>query len=262
MNVLSHHEIEELLGAYALHAVDPDEVAAVEGHLEECPRCRSEVAAHRDTATLLGNSGADAPEGLWERISSQLEEAPPPMRLNLPAPQGNVIPLAARRQGRGTRYIAAALGAAAAITVGVLGAQVVRQQDQVVRQQDQLDRFESTIAEGSLLNSVNVALRDPAAAKGELRSTDGELMASAVLLPDGTGFLMAHDLPPLEGDRTYQLWGKTDSGLISLGLLGSDPGAIVPFSGIDDIDSLAVTAEEDGGVIQSQNLAVVQGELS
>ena len=94
----SHDEIAELLGAYALHAVEPDEVELVEAHLEGCPRCRAEVAAHREVAALLGNSGGDAPDGLWERIASRLEEAPPPMRLSLSdrPPDRAVVPLAGR----------------------------------------------------------------------------------------------------------------------------------------------------------------------
>lgn len=254
MKPLTHEEIQELLGAYALHAVNFDEADVVERHLEECPRCRSEVAGHREVATFLGNTGGDAPEGLWDRISSQLEESPPPMRLNLPGAQGIVIPLAPRRRQRGNRMVAAALGTAAALAIGILGAQVVRQQDQ-------LDRFEEAIEDGSMLSAANVALRDPNAAQAKLQSINGEVTVTAVLLPNGTGFLLAHELPGLEGDRTYQLWGKTDSGLISLGLLGGEPGAIVPFQAGDNIGALAITAEESGGVLQSKNAAVLAGDF-
>ena len=71
MNPLAHEDIQELLGAYALHAVDPDEAEVVERHLEGCPRCRAEVEGHREVATLIGNSGGDAPDGLWDRIASR-----------------------------------------------------------------------------------------------------------------------------------------------------------------------------------------------
>jgi len=251
---LAHDEIEEVLGAYALNAVDSDEAALVEQHLEGCPRCRSEVAGHREVATLLGNTGGDAPAGLWDRISVQLEESPPPMRLDLPGALGTITPLAPRRRERSNRIVAVALGAAAALAIGVLGAQVVRQQDQ-------LDRFEAAIEDGSLLSAANVALRDPEATKVELTSADGTVSVTAVVLSDGTGYLMANELPGLEGGRTYQLWGQTSTGLISLGLLGGAPGAILPFEGGTDLAALAVTAEEAGGVVQSENPAVVVGEL-
>ena len=254
MKRLDHQEIEELLGAFALDAVDPDEAEAVELHLRECPRCRAEVASHREVATLLGNTGGDAPEGVWDRISSQLEEAPPPLRLSLPPTSAAVIPLVSKRRAAAP-IAAAVVGLAAALAIGVLGAQVVRQDNE-------LDRVRVAVEDGSMLSAANVALRDPAATTVHLRSTDGLIMATAVLLPDGTGYLMAQELPGLDRGRTYQLWGKTGSGLVSLGLLGADPGAIVPFSAADHLAALAVTAEEAGGVTQSQNPIVVAGTPS
>jgi anti-sigma factor RsiW len=243
---LAHEEVQELLGAYALHAVDADEAALVERHLEECPRCRGEVANHREVATRLGNSGGVAPDGLWDRIASQLEETPPPMRLNLPDAAASVIPLAGRRARTGW-MAAAALGAAAALAIGVLGAQVVRQQDE-------LDRFEAALADGSMFDSD--------AAQAELQTADGQVLGTAVLLTNGTGYLMADALPALDADRTYQLWGRTDGGVISLGLLGSEPGAIVPFQAGDDVTALAITEEESGGVATSENPAVVAGDVA
>ena len=254
MKPLAHREIEELLGAYALNAVDSDEAMIVEQHLEGCPRCRSEVAGHREVATVLGNTGGDAPAGLWDRISLELDDVPPPMRLGLIGGSASVTPLAPRRRVP-QRFVMAAVGAAAALAIGGLGVQVLRQQDE-------LDRVRVAVEDGSLLSAANVALRDPSASTVHLRSTDGLVTATAVVLSDGTGYLLAQDLPGLAEDRTYQLWGETDAGLISLGLLGGDPSAIVPFSVGQKVDALAVTAEDAGGVVQSDNPAVVAGTLS
>lgn len=69
---MTHDEISELLGAYALDAVSPDEVLEIEQHLSECPRCRAEVAAHREVAGVLGNMSGTAPAGLWSRIADEL----------------------------------------------------------------------------------------------------------------------------------------------------------------------------------------------
>ena len=121
MTSATHDEIEELLGAYALDAVDPDERELVETHLATCPRCCAEVEDHVEVAALLGNSGGDAPDGVWERIASTLVEVPPPMRLELPTPDARIIPLAERRRQRGNRLVVAAMGAAAAMVIGALG---------------------------------------------------------------------------------------------------------------------------------------------
>ena len=252
MSPLAHDEIRELLGAYALHAVEPDEAEAIEQHLEGCPRCRAEVEGHREVASMLGNSGGDAPDGLWDRIASQLEDTPPPMRLDLPEGPATVTPLAPRRRERSNRFLTAALGAAAALAIAVLGAQVVRQQQR-------LDDMESAVEEATLEAAANHAFDDPDALKLQLQSADGEMTARAVVLPDGSGFLVAHELPALAGDRTYQLWGDTGAGsLVSLGLLGDDP-AVVAFEAGTDLDALAITDEEAGGVVQSRNPAVIAG---
>jgi anti-sigma factor RsiW len=76
-----HAELQELLGAYALDAVEADEAAAIERHLPTCPRCRTELADHREVAALLGYAGGSAPSGLWDRIVASLEEPPPALRL-------------------------------------------------------------------------------------------------------------------------------------------------------------------------------------
>ncbi len=249
----THEDIQELLGVYALHALDPDGAQLVEDHLEGCPRCRSEVGGHREVATLLGNTGGDAPEGLWDRISRQLEEAAPPMRLDLPPGAGSVIPFAARRrQPRKNRFLVAALGAAAALLIGTLGAQAVRQDGRI-------SDLQAALEDDAILTAANLALADPTAATAQLASSDGAVGAPAVLLPNGTGYLLAHQLADLDESRTYQLWGATSTGVISLGLLGASPNDVVPFHVSDKVTSLAITDEVSGGVPQSTNPPVVTG---
>ena len=97
--------------------------------------------------------------------------------------------------------------------------------------------------------------------KVELQSSDGETTASAVVLPDGTGYLVAHELPGLDDDLTYQLWGGMGQGsLVSLGVLGTDP-ATIAFQADGDLSALAITQEEAGGVERSENPAVVVGTV-
>ena len=202
---------------------------------------------------MLGNSGGDAPDGAvgpHRRASSRTR----PRRCGSRSrtSPGAVVPLAPRRREPQQPVVAAALGAAAA--AGHRGAR-----RQVVRQQDQLDDMESALDETTLQAAANQAFDDPDAVKVQLQSSDGSMTASAVVLPDGSGYLMAHELPGLADDRTYQLWGDTGAGsLVSLGLLGADP-ATIAFQAGTDLSALAITEEEAGGVDQSQNPAVVAG---
>ncbi|MDG1786151.1 MAG: hypothetical protein P8H61_09525, partial [Ilumatobacter sp.] len=61
------HDLDELLGAYALDAVSPEEADRVEDYLAINPRAAAEVREHREVATMLAFTGMDAPEGLWSR---------------------------------------------------------------------------------------------------------------------------------------------------------------------------------------------------
>ena len=70
---MSHEEIESLLGAYALDAVDPETTAVIEAHLEGCMRCTAEVAQHHEVAGLLANAGGPSPARLWDGIAAQLD---------------------------------------------------------------------------------------------------------------------------------------------------------------------------------------------
>lgn len=242
---MTHNEISDLLGAYALDAVDPDEREVVERHLRECARCRAEVQDHRETAAMLAHSGSDAPDGVWQRIAESLEEPPPGLRL---AP---VDAYKLPRRRRVPRAMLAAL-AAAAVVVAVLGVQV-RQQDQRI---DQLQ----TALQDPLAPAFQAALADPDSQVFELSSADGQTALRGAIAADGTGYLRASALPRLGSDRTYQLWGAAGDQLISLGVIGPRP-EIVSFRA-DPYTAFAVTEEERAGVVVSTNQPVVAGSTA
>jgi len=105
--VVGHEEIADMLGAFALDAVDGDEAAAIAQHLLTCPRCTAELAEHRSAASLLANQGGDAPGALWDRISAQLQppagaigDMPVPRLLPAAAP-GHVGTVGAAQAGHG-----------------------------------------------------------------------------------------------------------------------------------------------------------------
>jgi hypothetical protein len=249
----THAEIEDLLGAYALDAVDATEATIVEEHLESCPRCRAEVSEHREVAAMLGNSGGAAPEGLWDRIAGSLEETPPPLRM----PVAPVTPFRTRadrdRRGVSARAVAA-LAVAAALLIGFLGAQVVRQERLV-------DDLRGTLNEDVALRGANLALADPDARTTYLENAELGMTATAVVLPDGTGYLLAQELPELDESEAYQLWGVAGETVVSLGVLGADPAEVVPFMASGALDALAITEEVAGGVPVSEQPALLAGEF-
>ena len=244
---LTHDEAADLLGAYALDAVEADERDAIDRHLDECPRCRAEVADHRTVASFLGSEGGRAPDGLWDRVAASLEEAPPELRL---AP---VVPINQRRSV--SLRVGAAAAAVAAGVIAVLGAQVVRLNNEV----DKMSRPER--ADSALLSAATHALADPQTQRVSMRSTDGHLAAEVALTADGTGFLVADQLPALPNDRTYQLWALADGQKISAGVLGAQPHVVAFRYAPSGLSGFAVTDEKAGGVVATTNSPVVLGTL-
>lgn len=252
-----HDEIADLLGAYALDAVDADEAAAVEAHLAVCPRCAAEVADHREVAAMLAHSGAPAPDGLWTRIAASLEEAPPAMDLTLPGPgrvPGDVVDLAERRRRGAPRWLPGAAVAAALVVVALVAGIAIGRGD------TSGDRSEP-LAATALEDVARHVMNDPEATRLVLRSEESEMEAPAAISADGSGYLMGNMLPALDGSETYQLWGIQGDLVVSLGVLGPSPG-VVAFHADPALDALAITQEVAGGVVSSENPAVLVGEVS
>src|SRR4051794_4191002 len=104
-----------LLGAYALGALDEQEVSTVQEHLASCPPCRQEAQDLRELTTALG---AVPPEAL-------LVEGPPPggdLLLQRTLRQARAERARQRWRGRAAAGVAAVLAGAVILAGGaVLG---------------------------------------------------------------------------------------------------------------------------------------------
>jgi anti-sigma-K factor RskA len=224
------NEMDELLGALALDAVEPDEADRLELYLRENPRARAEVEEYREVAALLAGAGAEAPPGIWDRIAEQIEQPPD----GQPAPLLEFRrrgPRAARRGPRRPWPLVAA--AAAVIAVAALSFEVVRQQDR-------LDDLELT--QDALEASV-----DPNAQHFELRRIDDETLAMRLSVrSDREAWVVGEDLEDLPDDQEYQLWVLDGGQPISAGLLGDDPG-VRRFTPQSTGRQYAVSIEPAGG---------------
>ncbi len=241
---MTHDEIQELLGVFALDAVDGSEAAQVEAHLAVCPRCASEVTSHREVAAALAHAGSPAPEGLWDRIAGAIVEPAPALDLS------RMAPLPRRQRARGP--MVGLLGAAAAMTA-VLGTLVVRQDQRV-------DRITATMKQRALEQAAASANADEKAQRVTLRSDDGAIFAQTAVQENGTSYLVRHNLPALEEGRTYQLWGSVGTRNVSLGVLGQNP-SVVSFNVNGAVTTVAITEEEGGGSVFPSGRPVVHGFL-
>ena len=242
---LTPEDIAELLPAYALDAVDDDERASIEAYLVRHPESRDEVAEFQVAASMLAHAGGPPPEGVWERLESIIAESPPPLRV-LPPPDVITRPRTAAKPSadRRWRYLAVAAAVVALVFGGLWIADRGTNEGNQVTDTAQLAR---------------VAATAPGARHVSLTDADGNTLATAVVLGDGTGYLTSQ-LPQAAAGQTYQLWGITKTGTVSLGVLGPNP-TTVAFQAAVPTQSLAISTEASGGVPVSHNAPDAVGDV-
>lgn len=263
--MISHEQASEILGAYALDAVDGEELSELEEHLATCPRCEAELDGLREVAAAMGNSTEALPEGLWSTIAEQLDENrpaeqdPPPMpRLvaSSPAPFRAPAPGRTRRARRAVLLLGAVAVAASAVAV-VLGIDLVRSQNNVTGLEQAAQRHAAAPR-----SPAEVALHTPGHRIVTLENTSHDALAKFVIVPAGRGYLVSSNLPALGAGETYQLWGMVGSTPISLGVLGSSPhGSTFTITGATLASKLALTAEPDGGTVAPTGGIVASGAI-
>jgi anti-sigma factor RsiW len=295
---LTHQDIQELLGVYALDAVDAETAAAVDRHLAECVRCSVEVAQHHEVAGLLANSGGESPAELWSGIARQLDGSRPPawerLARRLETDPGlserATDPREVRPPGDDGEFHAGGPSdparAGDSPSVGVIPIKSGRRRNQVLMrgvvivaaaaavvavvlgvQVNHLHHQVTALQSPTLSQAEKAAVNAPSSKKVLLSSptTSGtsSVKVTVVLTASGTGFVEASELSSLPGSQTYQLWGVIGNQTISLGLLGSHP-RVVPFSvaGNGQVAAFAITAENAGGVVRSTHQPVVAGEVT
>jgi anti-sigma factor RsiW len=288
---MERDEFEDLLAAYALDACDPAEEAAVVSHLEECPRCRAELARHLEVAGVLGNLGGEAPEGLWDRIwgeiaaPGQLEGAsaqtlddsrrsgssahpPPPFAVieglggagSNPEPPGETggrpasSPYGARARKRFIYALAAgAVAAALAVAVGVLGTTVVNLNHQV-------SALNAAVVTGGVRGAEQATLADPNHKVVQLASATHEWKANLVVSPSLEAFIVPEKVPSIPASKTFQAWAVVHGKFVSLGVLGRS-SRIHQLLLQPGMTAVLVNTEPLGGTSQPTTPLLLKGNL-
>jgi len=250
---MNHDDVAELLGAYALDAVDPAEAVVIQAHIDECPRCAAELAQLHEVAALLANAGSDASVELWDKIAARLDPPgdPPPTAAVLDAALADALPRRLSQRHRRLRWSAlAGVGSVAAAVIALLALQV-----------GHLDNRVGQFDQHGLSQAVQAALGDPRARRVALTSTSGQAttLADIVIMPSGSGYVFDNRLRRLAPDRTYQLWGLEGGRAISLGLLGDHAAEVAFTEGSGTaITAYAVTAERAGGAVAPTHTPVAE----
>jgi hypothetical protein len=271
---LTREELQALLGAYALDAVDGDEREQVERYLETDPGARAEVESHREAASMLAMSGADAPAGIWDRIVSEIDGEqrdlgssdvdPPALDLGgLGAGEPRVDrSLPARRSERESRRGIALrwVGVAAAVAAALIAVLSV----EVVRQNDRIDRLDVAMTGDAVRRGAEAAATAPGSRTVSLTTGSGVELAGIVLRPNGTGYFVSKGLGAAPDGEVYQLWALVGDPrqpqAISAGVLGRDP-RVASFRFSAPVNGFAVTQEKAPGVISSLQKAQLTGTV-
>lgn len=222
---LTDQERRELLGAYAIGAVDNNERAQVLELVLKDQDARAELYTLELAVAWLGRSELRPSQDVWNNIAAEIDGD----RATVDgASVTALVPRVSRRQ----RAVALVAAAAAVIGVafGVSALQVGESRPQ------------------SIEAAAATALAQPGARRIELDSAGGHLAATAVVLPDGNGYLMSTTLPRLDANHVYQLWSITSGGSTSAGVLGRS-AATHAFSTDRNVSELAITAEPRGGSV-------------
>jgi anti-sigma-K factor RskA len=220
---MQHEEIRDLLAAYALGSVPPDERKEIALHILTCAGCRAEVADYEAvTGTLaLATQPIEPPAGFTERVvAAAVGDRPSPATAATPS----------RRWGR----LGLLAGAAVLAAILAVGATVLDSRRDAERREDVL---------ALLASSDGISL-----------TGDGDVIGRV----SGSEFAVAGIDSVPEG-KTYQLWLMRGDGcpsddpaecdLVSAGTFDTEDG--VAFVELEESsgswEDAAVTIEDEDG---------------
>lgn len=263
MNAGHSSRHEELLPAYALGAVDGEELRELEAHLATgCAECRRQL---------------DLWEGDLEEIAASVEPVAPSetarRRIQRLAAGGGA---SAPARPRSSRWAAIVAAAALLMAVGSgwqqarLGEELERlgaERDRLARQVSGLDRqLGLARAEAQRMAESLAIIASPGARSIQLAGLGPSPQASGSTFVNperGKAVFYAFDLPALAPDKTYQLWWIEDGKPVSAGTFNVDErgtGSVqVERAPKGATDAWAVTIEPAGGVPQPTGEMVLKG---
>ncbi|MEZ4870604.1 MAG: anti-sigma factor [Caldilineaceae bacterium] len=237
---INSDNLDELLTGYVLSALEPDEMLAVEAHLQAHPELRSRVRRLEETTALLAYAAPQVapPASAKERLLARAQEAtqmpqftPIPVandeatkyylqqpllpRAYTPLNRSEAAPIRIERRSTwfdlSFGWKAVTVGAAVALLFFVvLATQLQNRLNQVVSQLNVVQQQMAALQENnSQLQQTNLtqqrALADLVNTTQVIQLTGSN--GAAVFMVDAQhGTLIIHGLAPLPPDQIYELW--------------------------------------------------------
>jgi anti-sigma-K factor RskA len=224
-------DILDLLTAYALGAITPDEIARVSALLDEQPELRATLAELRATADMLpyGLPQANPPADLRQRVldratgRSNPAESSPPRR-------------AASRM-RGWVLGLSGIAAVAVLAAAIGWAQLFQTRGQLAQSQAELVQLQGQVADAQVL----------------IASLTGDGSSASIVRTRSGATVLIAQLPPLQPGRVYQLWriqgnnNPTSAGTFRVSSQGYGATDLSAGQQPQAGEVVAVTNEPDGG---------------
>ncbi len=221
-----HEEYKDLVVAYVLGALSPDELAEVADHIASCATCLEEARVHLQVTDELALTvdPVPLPAGFVDGVLALAQRRDPAPTETPESAGAQVLPFRRRALG-------GALAAAAAVVIGVLGAGFLDARSDLQRSRQVITTL--TAASGLDLSGAG-------GSEGQMVPSGDEALFVAAGLPE----------PP--AGHTYQLWALQDARPRSLGTFGVEEGqAVVRIDDpVEGVDAMAVTVEPEGGSAQ------------
>ena len=212
---MRHAQVQELLPAYALDALTPDERRAVEAHVQGCEECRRDLAAFATVTARMADSVmmATPPAALRSRILEAVRAEPRVAEAPVAAPSPRSVPSRAVRAPSGWAFGLAIAAAVVAVVTGVLsvllGQRLGALTAQLTRMDQQVTVLTNRLAQQEQLFAVVV---NPAAKRATLA---GAVLGDVQFVYDPSsrqGALIVRSLADPQQGFVYQLWLVARSG--------------------------------------------------
>jgi anti-sigma-K factor RskA len=252
-----HEQFADNLALYALGALEGEERAGVERHLEECSECRRELQQLRGDMALLAvsASGPAPPQRSRQRLLSAIAKEPRRVRAFAPA----------RSWWRALEWA----GALAAVVVvflllqqnSELRQQIASLQGEFASEQAQLARAKDIVASFTAPEAQQITL---VAAKNAPQPQGKAFYLRA----KGSLIFLANNMPALPPQKAYELWlipasgAPIPAGIFKPNARGSATVVNPPLPSGVEAKAFAITVEPEAGSAapSSQPIMVGAGE--
>jgi anti-sigma-K factor RskA len=288
-NLYNRSHPDELLGAYALDALDNGDAFDVESHLEDCPQCRRSVAGFQSTGEQLARlAGSQQPDpAIRSRLMAAIARAgvpaatagelpwalslPPVIRLLLPVAAMVVVALFTLAVFMNIRISDRVGGLENENSTLVAQVSKVNSENSTLTVQlSQTDTAASDLA-GTLrqLQLTSYWMANPANLALALRPRDGGGDSRGILLVGDSGnraLLMVSGLGGRASLSIYQVWLSRQGDRLWAGEVRVDDNgwgtvAFQPTESVFGFDKVELTAETVAGVAPGPNDMVLEGAI-